>query len=151
MIGAETWIVLPEEGRPEGWQYLPGWGTYKRPVVRMRKALYGHPDAGTIWEKHCDERVQAAGYKPVGPDWPSCYFHDELKLYLCVYVDDFKLSGPQENLADGWRILREGATDGLSPILLEDSLPIGYNSDTGERDGKTLYLGCYHKIHIFQH
>eukprot|EP00973_Karenia_brevis_P023770 3277753-Karenia_brevis.AAC.1 len=23
MIGAETWIVLPEEGRPQGWQYLP--------------------------------------------------------------------------------------------------------------------------------
>ena len=40
MIGAETWIVLPEEGRPEGWQNMPGWSTYDRPVVRMKKALY---------------------------------------------------------------------------------------------------------------
>eukprot|EP00973_Karenia_brevis_P040383 5580145-Karenia_brevis.AAC.1 len=64
MIGAETWIVLPEEGRPQGWQHMPGWGDFRRPVVRMRKALYGHPDAGTFWEKHCDERVQAAGYMP---------------------------------------------------------------------------------------
>eukprot|EP00973_Karenia_brevis_P057565 8006095-Karenia_brevis.AAC.1 len=30
-------------------------------------------------------------------------------------------------------------------------MPIGYNEDTGARDGKTLYLGCYHKIHKFRH
>ncbi|CAE6922243.1 RE2 [Symbiodinium natans] len=31
-------------------------------------------------------------------DWPSVFFHKELKLMLVIYVDDFKLVGPKENL-----------------------------------------------------
>jgi hypothetical protein len=40
--------------------------------------------------------------------WPSCYFNGELRLYLVVYVDDFKLAGPAKNLAEGWTRLRKG-------------------------------------------
>ena len=29
---------------------------YHQPVVRVLKALYGHPDSGTYWEKHCDTK-----------------------------------------------------------------------------------------------
>ena len=72
----------------------------------MRKALYGHPDAGTFWEQHCDESVRAVGFEPIGEEWPSVYIHEKLQLVLVVYVDDFKMAGPQKNLAQGWSMLR---------------------------------------------
>ena len=31
----------------------------RRPVVRLLRALYGQPDAGTMWEKHCDTAVKS--------------------------------------------------------------------------------------------
>ena len=65
-----TWICLPPEARPDDWE-----GKYDWPVVPMHKALYGHPDSGTIWEEHCDGIVQKTGFVPIGPEWPSCYVH----------------------------------------------------------------------------
>ena len=64
---------------------------------------------------------------PIGPEWPSCYFHPDLKLMLVIYVDDFKLSGPIGNLAAGWKLLRK------DPCI-----------EPEERYGEkgTTYLGC---------
>ena len=39
---AETWIHLPRPLR------LPGWSAVKKPVVRLDKALYGHPQAAAF-------------------------------------------------------------------------------------------------------
>eukprot|EP00972_Heterocapsa_arctica_P091382 13483478-Heterocapsa_arctica.AAC.1 len=36
----------------------------RRPVVQLKKALYGHPDSGTFWEKHCDKHVCDVGLPP---------------------------------------------------------------------------------------
>ena len=68
-------------------------------------ALYGHPGAGGYWESHCKERLIARGFTPV-PDWNSMYWHSKLKLLLMVYVDDFKMSGPCENMSKGWKLIR---------------------------------------------
>ena len=59
-------------------------------------------------------------------EWQSCYFHPALKLYHVVYVDDFKLSGPKENLSKGWSLIRKG-------LDIEPPVPIG------------VYLGCSHE------
>ena len=43
--GSRFFVELP----PEAW---PSWvklQDYRRPVVRLRKALYGHPDSGAMW------------------------------------------------------------------------------------------------------
>ena len=40
--------------------------------------------------------------------WPSVYFHPKLQLLLVIYVDDFKLAGPKQNLVTGCVLLREG-------------------------------------------
>ena len=64
-------------------------------MVPLRKALCGHPDAGTFW----------VGFEPIGEEWPSVYIHEKLQLVLVVYVDDFKMAGPQKNLAQGWSML----------------------------------------------
>ena len=67
-------------------------------MVLVRKALYGHPDAGTFWEQRCDESVRAVGFEPIGEEWPSVYIHEKLQLVLVVCVDDFKMAGPKRTL-----------------------------------------------------
>ena len=82
LIGPETWVALPPEAWPDEW-HTKG---YTRPVVRLRKALYVHPDSGSSWECHCDKALKAGGYTPV-KNWPSCYLHNKLKLFfdsLCL-------------------------------------------------------------------
>jgi hypothetical protein len=86
--------------------------------------LYGHPESGACWERHCYERLRAAGYKDV-PDWPGVFFHDALKLLLIVYVDDFKLAGPAKNMDKGWGLIRKD-------ILMGEPEPAG------------KYSGCMH-------
>ena len=36
----------------------------------------------------------------------SMYFHEGLQLLLVIYVDDLKLSEPEQNLTKGWELLR---------------------------------------------
>ena len=50
--------------------------------------------------------MRAVGFEPIGEEWPSVYIHEKLQLVLVVYVDDFKMAGPQKNLAQGWSMLR---------------------------------------------
>ena len=52
--------------------------------------------------------MRKIGFEPLGGEWPSCYFHPRLNLFLVIYVDDFKMSGPADNLAKGWDLLRQG-------------------------------------------
>ena len=42
-----TWVFLPQDQWPSGWI-----GKFKRPVVRLRLALYGHPLSGLFWEEY---------------------------------------------------------------------------------------------------
>ena len=98
--GIETWISLPKILGPESW------AQYYEPVCILKLALYGHPDAGGYWERHCEEHLTSIGFAPV-PDCRSTYWHPELKLFLMVYVDDFKMSGPSANFAKGWSMIRQ--------------------------------------------
>ena len=97
--GPATWVRLPKE------RWLPEWhGKYHDPVVRLVLALYGHPDASGFWEQHCEKALRSVGFEQC-PDWKSVFRHPKLNLMLVVYVDDFKLSGPKANLAQGWSLM----------------------------------------------
>jgi hypothetical protein len=97
------------------------------PVCPLILALYGHPDAGGFWEKHCEKALVEVGFEPI-PEWKSCFWHPKLRLLLVVYVDDFKLSGPSENLKTGWGFIG-------SKIKIEPPSPVG------------RYLGCDQKMY----
>ena len=92
--GDPCYVRLPKEWWPESWHKI------RDPVVRLWRSLYGHPDAGAYWEQHCTAMVKQEGFEPIA-NWPSCFFHPQKRLFLCVYVDDFSLAGPIENLAWG--------------------------------------------------
>ena len=119
LSGTPCWVELPDEA----WHLSANRQRYRRPVCRLVKALYGHPDAGTMWEQHCHTAVQKVGFKPLGDEWPSLYFHPDMKLLLVIYVDDLKLAGPKAQLSKGWDMLRR-------ELRLEEETPLG------------LYLGC---------
>ncbi len=116
--GPRTWVRIPRERWPEEWEGETD------PVCPLRLALYGHPDAGGFWEKHCEKAVTEVGFDFL-PDWPSVFFHKELRLMLVIYVDDFKLAGPKSSMEEGWKLLS-------LKIKLEQARPIG------------RYLGCLH-------
>ena len=72
----------------------------------LRLALYGHPDSGGLWEIDCTYRLGVVNFVLLYPDtWPSLFYHHELHLLLIVYVDDFKMSGPEKNMKEGWRLI----------------------------------------------
>ena len=78
----ETWVRLPREFWP------PERAKFRDPVVRLVRALYGHPDSGGYWERHCEAAVRKCGFEPI-EEWPSVFWNKDRKLLLMIYVDDF--------------------------------------------------------------
>ena len=123
MRGTKTWVRLPKTRWPKSWI-----GKYKGPVVPLRLALYGHPDSGGLWEIDWMYRLGVVNFVLLHPDtWPSLFYHHELQLLLIVYVDDFKMSGPEKNMKEGWRLIS-------TQIDMDEPEPIG------------RYLGCKHMV-----
>jgi hypothetical protein len=94
-----TWVRLPKDRWP------PSWRGMSDPVCPLVLALYGHPESGGWWERHCSSHLKSVGFVEL-PDWRSCFWHKALKLLLIVYVDDFKMAGPTVNLSEGWGLVR---------------------------------------------
>ena len=69
-------------------------------------SLYGHPLAGLYWEDHCRKAILKCGFEPV-LGWECLYKHYSKKLFLSIYVDDFKMAGLQKNLKPIWADLRK--------------------------------------------
>ena len=94
-----TYIKLPARYRQEcidkGWIPADDKSLW---VVPLDKALYGHPESGAYWQDKCEASIFAAGFERAGTnsEWRSCYYHPKYKVFLMVYVDDFKMSGPPE-------------------------------------------------------
>ena len=119
--GVATWVRLPKNRWPKTWKGMSD------PVVPLKLALYGHPDSGGIWEKHCETQLKKVGFEAVLTDiWKSVFYHPVKKLLLVVYVDDFKLAGPKDNIKEGWKT--------ISSVI---------DMDPPEAIGR--YFGCMHR------
>ena len=72
------------------------------------------------------------GFRQVGDchEWRSCYWHDHLQVFLIIYVDDFKMAGPETKVAEAWDLLRKG-----DKTIKMDELKQVEN-----------YLGCEHVV-----
>ena len=84
-----TYVAIPYELWPQdgSWQKqgFEGKGWY-RPLYRLRKALYGHPDSGAHWEKHRAEAIKVIGGKTI-PGHPSSFWFAAERQLLTAYVD----------------------------------------------------------------
>ena len=112
------------------------------------KALYGHPDAGGDWERHCNSHLAKCGFTPV-EHWPSMLLNEELNLVLMVYVDDFKMSGPEKSLAEGWKRITRGL-DIDDPVLVDRCPGCHHKQLKGESDGKSVNVMRYVVEHFME-
>ena len=117
----ETWISLPFDRWPKD----GSWKKFKDPVCPLTQNLYGHPLAGLLWDKGSQERIINAGFEKI-KGWESLYVHQEKRMFLSVYVDDFHMAGPKENMKPMWQALSENGLK-LDP-------PVPFNGHQ--------YLGC---------
>ena len=121
--GTPTWVRLPRDQRPKTWEGMTD------PGCPLKLALYGHPDSGGHWEAHCAKHLRSVGYTDIDP-WRSCFWHEQLKLFLVVYVDDFKLAGPAKAKKKWLELIRRGIkTDDPSPL----GMYLGCRQDVSER------------------
>ena len=95
--GPPTLVSLPPDQWPQSWR-----NKFRRPVVRLKLALYGHPLARLYWEQKTHDCIKKCGLEPV-PDWECIFNNTKLQLMLGIYVDDVKLVGKSSNLDEGWR------------------------------------------------
>ena len=92
----KTWIELPPELRPKWWRQK-----FVKPVVLLVRALYGHPDAGGLWEEHLKKVLKSLGGSEVH-EYPGNFYFKDTGLLLSTYVDDLTLSGPSEQHKPFW-------------------------------------------------
>eukprot|EP00434_Breviolum_minutum_P008141 symbB.v1.2.007178.t1/scaffold436.1/size343649/10 len=95
----KTWIELPPELRPAWWKTK-----FVKPVVLLIKALYGHPDAGGLWEAHLKRVLHNLGGSEV-VEFPGNFYFPDTKLLLSTYVDDLTLAGPIDQHQPFWEKL----------------------------------------------
>ena len=61
--GTPAWVRLPKDRWPVSWAGV------RDPVCPLIFSLYGHPDAGGYWERHCAQQLLDGGSPPfrIGP------------------------------------------------------------------------------------
>lgn len=91
--GDETWAELP----PHQWPNASH-GKYKRPVVTLMKALYGHPKAGLYGAQHCKAALLKCGVGLV-VGWECLYNNLTKGVSLSMCVDEFRIGGFTHRLA----------------------------------------------------
>jgi hypothetical protein len=118
--GTPTFVRLPRAWWPKEWH------SFKDPVCRLVKALYGHPEAGNHWHHHIENELLALQFNTI-EGWPSVYvksFENNRRVIFVLYVDDLVMLGPPE----------------LKPLIvtLRQKIKMEEPSDLYK------YLGCFH-------
>eukprot|EP00971_Amphidinium_carterae_P351600 6492186-Amphidinium_carterae.2 len=112
-----TYIMLPREVWPDSWFDDAGNPRYKNPVCRLKKALYGHPESGAVWEKHLEKVLKKLGWRScdgIASTWVRENKQSRCCSCLVVYVDDLLLAAPSEEQGSIWKEL-EGELDFKEP------------------------------------
>ena len=138
----ETWISLPRKYRPKSWDKVDD------PVCPLRLNLYGHPLAGLYWEQYCTKNILNLGFEKV-PGWECMFVHRQQKLFLSVYVDDFKMAGCAKNIGPMWDRIRK-VMDIDPPVKMVDNVYLGCGQEviqpsaTAVQAKSDLYQECLH-------
>ena len=102
--GRPVGIVLPPTLWPESWRNRG----LKRPVLRLRRALYGLQRSGFDWAEKAHDVLSAHGWQVI-PDVVDSMYMLQKKGQTCIlalYVDDTLASGPRELLRESLNAIR---------------------------------------------
>eukprot|EP00972_Heterocapsa_arctica_P066781 9854431-Heterocapsa_arctica.AAC.1 len=72
-------------------------------------ALYGHPEAGALWDKHLSAHLTALGWTKMA-DAPGTWRHEATGGLLIVYVDDLLMIAARASEAELWRAIGQRIT-----------------------------------------
>ena len=108
-----TFVELPREWCPDSW-FVDGTlrqiHKYDRPHCRLLRALYGHPEAGALWEAKLDDIMKSLGWSSIQGS-SGVYAHAKATAAMVVYVDDMLLlSSPRDTDAFGATLTRKLTT-----------------------------------------
>ena len=118
--GAPTFIRLLKAWQPEAWS------SFKDPVCRLVKALYGDPRARDFWHDSFQAELIKLEFKTID-GWPSVYvreLNNNDRIIICVCVDDLAILGPKAMYPVLKALRKEIEMDGLRTL--------------------NKYLGCFH-------
>ena len=90
----------------------------KDPVVLLERNLYGHPQAGLLWERQFEKILLKYVWEKVST-WECLFVHREKGLFLSVCVDDIKLAGKKQNIDPMWKVLNKEVDLGESTSFLD--------------------------------
>ena len=91
-----TFIALPRCFWPREWGER-----YSQPMVELDLALFGHPEAGNLWENHAFKRLRPLGWEDA-PEFPSVFRNRRAGSILTCYVADFELQASFEHTVEHW-------------------------------------------------
>ena len=98
------------------------------PLFEMFKAGYGHPASGHIWGEKLSKFLFKTGWVSATETNSRCLFRRG-KCMLATYVDDLKVTGPQEDLDSFWAELGEAFTFKAEQETCTEFLGMQYRRD----------------------
>lgn len=101
-------------------------------VLQLLKALYGLKQSARIWLKTLKEKLLKRGFKNILSE-PNIYINTDLKLIICVYVDDLAVLGTsEENILSFIKDLKkEIDIKIIGPIKDYLGIEVDYNREKG--------------------
>ena len=75
----DIWIRLPRHKWPKSWSSM------EDPVVPLERTLYGHPQAGLLWERQFENILLKHGWEKIS-NWGCLFVLREKGLFSSVHV-----------------------------------------------------------------
>ncbi len=66
--GVKAQVTPPERQWQKHWT-----SKFRRPVVPLTLALYGHADAGGFWEQYCEAQLVSIRLERISEEWPGVF------------------------------------------------------------------------------
>ena len=112
-------------------------------MVELDLALFGHPEAGNLWENHAFSRLRPQGWEDA-PVFQSVFKNKNDNSILTCYVDDFELQASVQNTPTYWKEIGK---------VIEFPGPHevwGYRCENEklipEPEKATAHLGCRYRV-----
>jgi hypothetical protein len=166
--GPPTFVAFNKQDCSEGSPWLkiyPQIASMRRPVVRLQKALYGHPKAGALWEQFLDRTLLSLGWYRLQSQTYGMILDGDAAvdlstvregdieglveksnavpasrrshLIFTAYVDDMVMGGKSRHQQLQWKLLRQHI-QAEDPQPLDRMLGVKFSTERKAKGGFTI-------------